>query len=183
MKDIFGLDIRYPDEVSAAGSHGSIDGKGYYLSVRLNHPHNQSTYLYSSVTGSVHVYDHEYHTLLLFPDGYSMEMNKLENAPPYTDEYDIVHVDDPERIYPRLRVTGHTPREYPHLNLEYLPKRSELAVASAHGVSLVSLPNGAMESYWSLPGEGYSPWLVAAPDGSALVAVKDFGGLFYIPLP
>ncbi len=117
LESIFGLDIQYPDEVSAAGSHVNNDGTGYYLSVRLNHPHNQATYLYSSETGNVHVYDHEYHTLLLFPDGYSMEMHKQENVPTYTDEYDIVKVDAPDSVFPRLVITGHTPREYPTLSI------------------------------------------------------------------
>jgi hypothetical protein len=40
-----------------------------------------------------------------------------------------------------------------------------------------------MEKYWTLAGDGFSPWLIAAPDGSALIAFKDFGGLYYIPLP
>jgi hypothetical protein len=183
LAGIFDLEIRYPDEVSAMGSHISQDGKRYYLSVRLNHPHNQATYLYDSGTGRVYVYDHVWHTLLLFPDGYLMEMPKQETVPTYTDEYDVIRVDDPEGIQPRLVLTGHTPREYPHLSLAYLQRRSQLAVASAHGVSLVSLPDGKMMAYWSLPGGGYSPGLVAAPDGSALVAFKDFGGLYSLPLP
>jgi len=182
LETIFGLDIQYPDEVSAAGSHISKDGTGYYLAVRLNHPHNQATYLYSSETGSVHVYEHDHHTLLLFPDGYMMEMHKQENVPTYTDEYDMVYVDDPEITYPRLVITGHIPREYPHLSLRYFNDRSKLVVASAHGVSLVSLPDGEMEAYWTLSGDGYSPWLIPSPDGSALVATKDYGGLYFIPL-
>jgi hypothetical protein len=111
-----------------------------------------------------------------------MEMPKMEMVPSYRDEYDIVMVEDPEAVHPGLILTGHTPREYPHLSLEYLPGSSQLAVASAHGVSLVSLPGGEMQAYWSLTGDGYSPWILAAPDGSALVAVKDLGGLYYIPL-
>ena len=183
IKDIFGLDINFPDEISASGSYVDSDGSGYYLTVRLNHPHNQSTYLYYSRTGQVYVYNHEYHTLLLFPDGYSMDMQKLEIVPTYQDEYDIVMVDDPESIYPHLSITGHTPREYPHLNIRYLPKRAQLAVASAHGVSLVSLSDGKILAYWSLVGDGYSPWIIPSPDGSALIASKDAGGLYYIPLP
>jgi len=183
MKDIFDLDVNFPDEISASGSYVDIDGSGYYLTVRLNHPHNQSTYLYDSKTGQVYVYDHKYHTLLLFPDGTSMDMQKLENVPTYHDEYDIVKVDDPETVHPRLSITGHTPREYPLLNVEYLPKRSQLAFASAHGISLVSLSNGEMLAYWSLIGDGYSPWVVTSPDESALIASKDGGGLYYISLP
>jgi len=183
LEDIFGLDINYPDDVSAAGSHVNSDGSGYYLSVRLNHPHNQSMYLYDSRTRQRYVYDHEYHTLLLFPDGYSMEMPKLETVPSYRDVYDIVMVDDPEAVQPTMKFSGHTPRDYPHLSIVYLMQRSQLAVASAHGVSLVSLSDGEMLNYWSLIGEGYSPWIIASPDGSALIASKDVGGLYYIPLP
>ena len=183
IQDILGLDVNVPDEISAWGSYLDSDGSGYYLTVRLNHPHNQSTYLYDSKIGQVYVYDLEYHTLLLFPDGTSMDMQKLENITTYDDEYDIVMVDDPETVHPRLSITGHTPREYPHLSVEYLPKRSQLAFASAHGVSLVSLSDGEILAYWSLIGDGYSPWIVASPDGSALIASKDFGGLYYIHLP
>jgi hypothetical protein len=183
MKDIFDLDINFPDEISAAGSHADKNGNGYYLSVRLNHPHNQSTYLYYSVSKRVYVYEHEYHTLLLFPDGYSMDMQKLETVPTYQDEYYVVKVDAPETVYPALKITGHTPREYPQLSIAYLKDRYQLAVASAHGVSLVSLPGGEMQAYWILAGDGFSPWLSASPNGSALVASKDYGGLYYIPLP
>ncbi|MCK6584606.1 MAG: hypothetical protein L6Q49_16045 [Anaerolineales bacterium] len=182
LEDIFGLDIKFPDDVSASGSHLEGDGSGYYLAVRLNHPRNQATYLYSSRTGQRYVYDHEHHTLLIFPDGYLMEMPKLETTSTYRDEYNIVMVNNPETAQPRLTLTGHTPREYPHLSIEYLPHSSRLAVASAHGVSLVSLPDGEMLAYWSLVGDGFSPWITASPDGSALVAVKELGGLYYISL-
>jgi len=183
LKDIFGLDVQFPDEISTSGSYLDSDGDGYYITVRLNHLHNQSTYLYYSKTKQVHVYDHEYHTLLLFPDGYSMDMQKMESVPTYQDKYDIVMIDDPETVYPQLIFTGHTPREYPRLNVKYLPKSSEVAVASAHGVSLVSLTDGEMLSYWTLAGDGYSPWITASPNGLALIASKDGGGLYYIPLP
>jgi hypothetical protein len=120
--------------------------------------------------------------LLVFPNGYLMEMPKQEMVPTYRDEYDIVLVGQPETVQPRLKLEGHTPREYPHLSLVYLEKTSQLAVASEQGVSLVSLPSGKMEAYWELMGEGYSPWLVAAPNGPAMIAAKDFGGLYYIPM-
>jgi hypothetical protein len=183
LVDIFGLDIDYPDEVSAAGSFVDRQGHGYYLAVRLNHPRNQATYLYHSETGRVNVYDHEHHTLLLLPDGQLVEMPKLENTPSYRDEYDLALVDAPEAVQPRLALSGHTPREYPHLSIRYLAATSQIAVGSAHGVSLVSLPDGEMAAYWDLTGPGFSPWLIVAPDGSALAAAKDLGGLYYIPLP
>jgi hypothetical protein len=183
LKDIFHLDIPYPDKVSAAGSIAHKDGNGYYLAVRLNHPRNQATYLYSSREDRVYEYDHEHHSLLLFPDGEFMDMPKQEDVPAYTDEYDVVLVDQPEAIQPGLKLTGHKPREYPHLSLEYLKSHAMMAVASAHGISLVSLPDGKMNAYWTLVGDGYSPSLLAAPDGSALIAVKDYGSIYFIQLP
>lgn len=182
LVDVFGLDIDYPTEVSAAGSFKDRDGNGYYLALRLNHPRNQATYLYNSEGGRVHVYDHENHTLLLFPDGQLVEMAKWENVQTHRDDYDLVLVDAPETVQPRLVFSGHTPREYAHLSLIYLPATSQIAVGSAHGVSLVSLPEGEMVAYWDIAGDGFSPSLIVAPDGSAFVAVKDHGGL-YGPLP
>ena len=182
LADIFEVDVKFPDEISASGSFVNPSGDGYFLAVRLNHPRNQATYLHDSLNGQVRVYDHEYHTLLVFPNGYLMEMPKQELVPTYRDEYDIVLVGQPETVHPRLKLEGHTPREYPHLSLVYIEKTSQLAVASEQGVSLVSLPSGKMEAYWELIGEGYSPWLVAAPNGSSMIAAKDFGGLYYIPM-
>ena len=112
-----------------------------------------------------------------------MKMARWESNPSYRDDYDVVFADRPEAVQPQLRLEGHTPREYPHLSFAYLPNSSHLAVASAHGVSLVSLPDGEMGEFWTLAGDGYSPWLIAAPDGSALVAAKDFGSLYFIHLP
>jgi hypothetical protein len=182
LANIFGVDVKFPDEIAAWGSFVEPDGDGYYLAVRLNHPRNQATYLYDSKSKQVHVYNHEFHTLLVLPTGYLLEMPKLEITPTYRDEYDIVFVDRPEIIQPHLKLEGHTPREYPHLSLAYIEESSELAVASEQGISLVSLPNGEMDAYWELLGSGYSPWIMAAPNGSALMASKDYGGLYFIPL-
>lgn len=182
LADMFNLDVDFPGEISASGSFVDKGGNGYYLAVRLNHPRNQATFLYHSATGQVHVYDHEHHTLLLFPDGELWEMAKQESEPSYRDEYDLVLAAQPEAVQPRLFITGHTPREYPHLSLRYLPHTAHLAAASGHGVSLLSLPDGEMVAYWELVGDGFSPWLLPSPDGSALVAAKDYGGLYYLPL-
>jgi hypothetical protein len=182
LADIFEVDVKFPYEISASGSFVDPNVHGYFLAFRLNHRRNQATYLYDSLNGHVRVYDHEYHTLLIFPNGYLMEMPRQEMVPTYRDEYDIVLVGQPETVQPRLKLEGHTPREYPHLSLVYFEKTSQLAVASEQGVSLVSLPSGKMDAYWELMGEGYAPWVVAAPNGSALIAAKDFGGLYYIRL-
>jgi hypothetical protein len=112
-----------------------------------------------------------------------MEMPKQGDVSANTDQYYVVLVDQPEAIQLGLKLTGHAPRQYPHLSLEYVKSDAELAVASAHGASLVSLPDGKMNAYWPLAGDGYSPSLLAAPDGSALIAVKDYGGIYFVRLP
>jgi hypothetical protein len=180
LVDIFDLEINRRSEMAASGSF--IVQDGYYLVIRLNHPRSQATYLYNSQTGRVLIYDHEHHTLLLFPDGQLAQMPKWENIPTYRDEYDLVLIKTPEAVQPRLTFSGHSPREYAHLSIRYRTMTSQFVVASAHGVSLVSLPDGDVVSYWELVGDGVSPWIMVAPDGSKFVAVKDFGGL-YGPLP
>ncbi len=42
---------------------------------------------------------------------------------------------------------------------------------------------GKWKDIGHLNGDGFSPSLIPSPDGSALVATKDYGGLYYIPLP
>jgi hypothetical protein len=180
--DIFGLDVNFGYDLSGHGFIKDNDGSGYYLVTRLNHPRNQSTYLYHSATGQIHRYDHENHTLLLFPDGQLVEMAKQENVPAYRDDYDVILVATPEVVQPRLSLSGHVPREYAHLSIKYLTETSQIAVASAQGISLVSWPAVEMVAYWDLPGDGFSPWLIVAPDGATFVAVKGQGGL-YGPLP
>lgn len=64
-----------------------------------------------------------------------MEMPKQEDVSANTDQYDVVLDDQPETIQPGLQLTGHTPREYPNLSLEYLNSDAELAVGAAHSVS------------------------------------------------
>jgi hypothetical protein len=180
--DIFQLDISFPHDVSAYGTYVDEPENGYYLATRLNHPRSQATYLYHSATGQIHRYEHENHTLLLFPNGRLVEMANWANVPAYQDSYDPVLVADPDREQATLSLTGHTPREHPHLSLRYLSQTSQIAVGSAHGVSLVSWPEGEMITYWDLAGPGFSPWLISSPDGTAFVAVKEGGGL-YGPLP
>jgi hypothetical protein len=87
------------------------------------------------------------------------------------------------QVYAPFTVDGHTPRAYPRLSVVYLAAADRLAVASSQGVSLHILPDGEMTHFWSLAGEGFSPFLRPAPDGSALVAIRDRGSVYRIPLP
>jgi len=46
LKDIFALDIAYPEEISSMAPITDKAGESYHLAVRVNHPRNQDLYLY-----------------------------------------------------------------------------------------------------------------------------------------
>jgi len=179
MHDIFLLDIAYPDDVSA------MAWEGRHLSVRVNHPRNQAIYVYHPETSQVEVLQSEVGILLFFPGGEWTELPKFEATPTYRDEYELIWVDRPEAEPQRLVVQGHVPRNYPDLNAEYLPGSSQMVFSSSQGVSLVSIPDGALLGFWELAGGSASPstFALASPDGKALVAIVERVGLYYIPLP
>jgi hypothetical protein len=112
-------------------------------------------------------------------------LTKFEANPTYRDEYELVWVDTPEVEPRRLVVQGHVPRNYPDLNAEYLPGSSRMVFGSSQGVSLVSIPDGELLGFWELEGGSTSPstYVIASPDGKALVAIVERVGLYYIPLP
>lgn len=99
-------------------------------------------------------------------------------------EYELVWVDTPGKEPRRLVVQGHTPRNYSYLYARYLPQSSQIAFSSSQGISLVSVPDGELLSFWEFAdGEGIRDiYTLAAPDGKALVAVADGVGLYFIPL-
>jgi hypothetical protein len=107
---------------------------------------------------------------------------KPETEPVYDDTFVLVDLQSGQ-VYPPMTIAGHTPRDYPHLDMAYLPEPALLAVASSQGVSLHTLPDDETAAFWALAGDGFAPFLRPAPDGSALIAIRDQGGLYWIPLP
>ena len=182
MQDLFGLDLAYPDEISAMASVIDRKGGGYYLAVRANHPRNQSLYLYTSATGQVQVFEHQTNSLLFFPDGQIVELPKLENVPTYHDEFDLVWVGKPDSSEQHMVATGHTPRSYPGLFVEPAPKGEGLYFSSSQGVSLVTVLEGDMLVFWDLGG---GTAYITGPENAAgnqrFVAVVDGVGLYIIP--
>lgn len=183
--DILGLDLDFPHEVGGHGWEVDRESDSYILTLQANHPRNQALYVYRSDTGAVNTYEEEANVLLLFPGGQMQQWAKLEAVPPEPpDEDEFVTVDlEDGSVSPPLAIAGHTPRDYARLSMAYLPASGQLAVASSQGVSLHSLPNGEMMAFWTLAEEGFAPFLRPAPDGSALVAIQDRGGVYWIPLP
>lgn len=178
---IFGLDLDFPRELGGHGWQVDWESGDYILALQANRPRNRSFYLYQSATGAVDVYDEDSHLLLLFPNGQMEQWTKPETEPTYQDEFVLIDLSN-GKVFPPLMISGHTPRDYPLLSMVYLPASARLAVASSQGVSLHSLPDGEMTTFWRLAGQGFAPSLRPAPDGSALVAMRDRGGLYWIPL-
>jgi hypothetical protein len=181
MADIFGLDLDFPDEVGGHGWQVDWENGSYILTVQANLPRNQSLYLYHSATGRVDVYDGDANRLLLFPNGQMEQWTKLGTEPSGPDEFVLIDVEE-EKVYPPLTIAGHTPRDYPRLSMAYLAGSAQLAVASSQGISLHTVPAGEMTTFWTLIGQGFAPSLRPASDGSALVAVRDQGNVYWIPL-
>lgn len=181
IRDIFLLDIVYPTDISSMDYLPNPDGEGYYLGVRVNHPHNQAVYLYSSETNQVEVFQYDTDTLFFFPGGQWMVLPKWEDTPTYQDEYEMVWMDQPDETQ-RLVAEGHTPRSHPQMFPRYLPSRSQLIFSSSQGISLVSIPDGETVGFWELAGEGYSSYVIPTPAGEALVVVAGGDGLYYISL-
>ena len=182
IHDIFLLDIGYPTDVSSIDTHTYPTGDGYVIGLRVNHPHNQGVYLYDSMSGQVKVFEHDTHSLFFFPDGGWMQLPKWEDTPSYTDEYEIMWMDQ-AGTQQRLKVEGHVPRSQPQLFPKYLPSSSRLVFNSSQGISLVSIPDGETIRFWELSGKTDFFSVFPSPNEEALFVKADGDGIYYIPLP
>ncbi|NJC94844.1 MAG: hypothetical protein FIB03_00665 [Anaerolineae bacterium] len=178
LRDIFLLDISYPNDVS------TFAWEGHHISIRVNHPRNQGIYVFHPETSQVEIIQPKSASpLLFFPNGEMVEMANYIGDPPSEDIYELIWVDAPDTASPIITVQGHLPRNYPNLFPRYLPESSQLAFSSSQGVSLVSIPDGETVGFWELAGGGgYSSYVVPPSAYPALVVVADGDGLYYIPL-
>lgn len=179
LRDIFLLDIAYPNDVSSMDSVRV--GEEYYLGVQVNHPRNKDAYLYSSKTGQVEIFQHDVSTLFFLDDGQWMHLSKWEDEPSYRDEYMMVWMDQPNEPV-RLKVEGHVPRAHPQIFPRYLPHSSQLVFRSSQGISLISIPDGKTVGFWDLSNNADYFDVIPAPNGEALIVASGGDGLYYIPL-
>lgn len=169
LPELFGLDLVYPDEFSADTSVADESAGTYHIAFKVNTASDKATYLYHSESGQVEKLPVEGHTYLIFPDGDLEPLFLSEDEPTYTDEFDLVWVDEAEKGIQHLSVAGHTPRDYPILWPRMVPNGSQIAFASSQGVSLVSIPDGQLLHFWSLEGGGDPGRSVASPDSRFVV--------------
>lgn len=180
LKDIFLLDIAYPNDVSSTDSVRTDDG--YYLGVQVNHPRNQAGYVYSSKTGQVEVFQQDVSTMIFFEDGQWMRLMKWEDEPSYRDEYLMVWMDQ-SNAETMLKIEGHVPRAHPQIFPGYLPVSSQLFVSSSQGISLIALPGGRTVGFWDLSSDADYFSVIASPNGEVLIVESTGDGLYYIPIP
>lgn len=179
LRDIFLLDISYPNDVS------TFAWEGHHISIRVNHPRNQGIYIFHPETGQVEIIQPKSASpLLFFPNGEMVEMANYIADPPAEDTYELIWVDAPDIASQTITVQGHLPRNYPNLFPRYLPTSSQLAFGSSQGVSLVSIPNGETLGFWELSGgSGFSTYVLPPSAHEVLVVYAEGDGLYYIPLP
>lgn len=182
LRDIFLLDIAYPNDVWGMDTVRSADGESYFIGVQVNHPRNTDAYVYSSQTGQVDVFHHDVSTLIFLPDGQWMRLLKWDEPPAFRDEYELVWMHQPNETM-RLKVEGHVPRVHPQMIPRYLPATSELVFSSSQGISLISIPDGKTNGVWELAGNADYFSVTFAPNGEAMIVTADGDGLYYIPLP
>ncbi len=172
MKDLFGLDLSFTDDVSSNFSQIDASGKFYHLGVHINQPRNHSVYLYHSETGKVEVLDPTADPILFLPDGKCIYLPAKQSDATYKDEFELIWVDQPEKPHSHITLQGHNPRDYSTLAMTCFEKSSRIAFASAQGVSLVSIPDGKLLRFWDLGG-ARNVSLTLSPDEKYLVAITE----------
>ena len=181
IRELMNLDIEYPNQIHGWASLPDKDGSGYHLMVWANHPRNQSLVIYHSETGQRAAFQPGSQVVLLFADGQWLRMFRIDDSDPTTESITLQAVDSASSLY--FQVNGHLPRRYPLLDVQALPEQNRMVLASSNGVSLVQIPGGELLHFWQIdPGSEIGPSLIAAPDGSTVLAVVNGAGIWKIPI-
>ncbi len=149
-RDLFKLEVSHPFDVPSLSYETDEEKNIFHLAVASNIGGAHRIHLYHSEDGRVETLEQSAHTFLFLPNGESLFLSYWETEPTYRDEYEFLWVDS-DRPPRRLMIQGHTPRQYPQLYAEVLP-RERLAFSSSQGVSLVSVEDGHLLGFWSLEG-------------------------------
>jgi hypothetical protein len=180
IPEIFGLDIVYPDDMAGIATVEDQAADTYHIVMTLSLPGSDLIYLYHSESDEVEELPHELPTFLLSPNGDWTSMRKWDwdnppSVPESVDEFRLIWMDSDQEAH-HLVVEGHIPRQYPDLHAVWLADRSQMAFSSSQGVSVVSIPDGALLGFWELEGyEGIGfPGLFASPTGDVIAVDAQF---------
>jgi len=172
LTDIYRLNLQPGEQIIAEGTLGDPHKGSYHLFLAYTSPQGDAILLYHAEDGRMERLPFEYNTLLRFPSGELVTLNRLEYEPTYSNEFELVFVDNTEQPSLHLQVAGHNPRTYPQLFVAWDQARQRLALASNQGVSLVSAMDGSLIDFWKLAGAEQSEYvsLLQSPDGQVLLA-------------
>jgi hypothetical protein len=157
----FGMDMLGLDAAQMANHQGfatyvdRLNGV-FYLAVALREPHGYLLYVYSSASEQIQTYEVPPDTLLIDPRGgsggtlpYQPEFSDSESP---TDTWYLFDLVDPDAGLKTLHVGGHRGRNYPLLNVNWLPATQWVVFASSQGISLIEASSGAPLAFWRLGG-------------------------------
>jgi len=182
MREMFHINLVYPDQVFSMAVIRSKDGNNYHICLWVNLTDNKQMYIFHSETQQLSVYTPKSLSVLVFPDGKWERMYGWAEDTTASDLVEIFWIDS-DRAPVTIPITGHQPRGYPMLDVRFLSDPSRLLLASSNGVSLVSVPSGDLLHFWQTgSGRDQSPWLQLSPDGKTALLPVQWDGLFNLPL-
>jgi hypothetical protein len=181
-RELFHLNLIYPDQVFSMAVIHSKDGNNYHICLWVNLPHDKQMYIFHSENQQLSMYTPKSLTVLVFPDGKWERMYGWAEDTTVSDQVEILWIDS-DRAPVTIPISGHQPRGYQMLDVRFLFDPSRLLLASSNGVSMVSVPSGELLHFWQTgSGRDSSPWLKLSPDGKTALLPVQWDGLFDLPL-
>jgi hypothetical protein len=162
--------------------------------VALREPGGYLLYVYSSGTGQTEIYELPPDTLVIDPEGGSLPYYQPDFSESPTDTWHLFRVGDPDAGLQTIHVDGHRGRNYPLLNVTWLPDTERLVFTSSQGISLIDATSGVPLAFWRLGGVDERighVGLELSPDHSqalvyAVIESQQMGGhsaLYVVELP
>ncbi len=171
LPDLFLVDLTYPDQMSSIGMFYSPADDSYHIVAQVNLPDDRSIYVYHSESGKKEKLAGDRPVMMILPGDQRMPLVPWQDKPGFTNDYELIWVDAPDRAQAHLQIEGHMPREYSDLQTRLLPGGGAMLFGSSQGISQVELPGGSTQAFWRLSGlEKVSlPILSVAPGGNAVI--------------
>ena len=151
-KDIFKVDIKPPVEVMGEGAYGYLSEKAFHLILVTRSPQQRTIYLYHSDGGFVEPLPQGLETFMIFPDGETITLSLVFDAPSFNDRFQVIRVHDFDHPSREIIALGHQPRTNPSLSMDVSRGKEQIAFGSSQGVSLVSTIDGSLQGFWRLVG-------------------------------
>lgn len=192
--ETLGLDAALMANHQSYGTYVDRVNGIFYVAVALREPDGYLLYVYSSGTGQTEIYELPPDTLVIDPEGGSLPYYQPDFSESPTDTWRLFRVGDPDAGLQTIHVDGHRGRNYPLLNVTWLPDTERLVFTSSQGISLIDATSGVPLAFWRLGGVDERighVGLELSPDHSralvyAVIESEQMGGhsaLYVVELP